>query len=252
MLKKIAFAFFVLLGSLIYFSPPAYADWNPQAQVLDIDSEFNRKASPISQWKEPQFDQSSREAVLAKYKHLDPERLVSRTLLEHAVLFFEKNRNLIPRQDVLTVIDFSKHSSQRRFFVINLTTGKVEALHTAHGVNSDRDHDGVATEFSNIEGSLQTSLGFLLTAETYSGQNGYSLRMDGVSETTSNARIRAIVVHAADYVQPGLEKMGRSWGCPALASSVGRRVIDQIKNGALVLSSHQQLYSPRLGKNSAD
>lgn len=244
MLKKIAFAFFVLLGTLVYLSTPAYAEWNPQAQVLDIDSELNRKAPPISQWKNPDFDQSSREVILAKYKHLDPQRRVPRNLLDHAILFFEKNKVLIPRQDVLTVIDFSKHSSQRRFFVINLRTGQVEALHTAHGVNSDKDHDGVATEFSNIEGSLQTSLGFLLTAETYSGQHGYSLRLDGVSETTSNARTRAIVIHAADYVQPGLEKMGRSWGCPALSPSVNRRVIDQIRNGSLILSSHQQLYSP--------
>lgn len=244
MLKKIAFALFVLLGTLIYLSSPAYADWNPQVQVLDIDSEANRKAPPISHWKNPDFDQSSREVILGKYKHLDPQKLVSRSLLEHAVLFFEKNKLLIPRQDALTVIDFSKHSSQRRFFVINLRTGGVEALHTAHGVNSDQDHDGVATDFSNIEGSLQTSLGFLLTAETYSGQHGYSLRLDGVSETTSNARTRAIVIHAAEYVQPGLEKMGRSWGCPALATAVNRRVIDQIKNGSLILSSHQHLYSP--------
>lgn len=243
MLKKIAFAIFVLLGTLIYLSSPAYADWNPQAQIIDIDSDANRKAAPISQWKSGDVDQGTKQAILQRYKHVDPTQKINRVLLDHALVFFELNKMLIPQQQILSVIDFSLHSSQRRFHVVDLRTGRVDSYHTAHGVKSDQDHDGIATEFSNVEGSLQTSLGFLLTAETYFGQHGYSLRLDGVSETTSKARVRAIVVHAADYVKPGLDRMGRSWGCPALPTDVNKRVIDQIRNGSLVLSSHVGLYS---------
>jgi len=73
------------------------------------------------------------------------------------------------------------------------------------------------------------------TAETYVGNNGYSLRLDGLSTSNSNARSRAIVIHGASYVTPG-EKIGRSYGCPALEMNVHQDVIDRIKGGALLFA----------------
>jgi hypothetical protein len=81
-----------------------------------------------------------------------------------------------------------------------------------------------------------SSLGFYLTAETYNGEHGYSLRLDGLSSTNSNARERAIVIHAADYVAPG-EKIGRSWGCPAVEPRYHQQIIDELKEGALIYAS---------------
>lgn len=77
-----------------------------------------------------------------------------------------------------------------------------------------------------------TSLGFFITAETYYGSNGFSLRMDGKSTTNSNARSRAIVIHGADYVNQS--SVGRSWGCPALEMRFYQEVIEKVKGGALV------------------
>ena len=69
-------------------------------------------------------------------------------------------------------------------------------------------------------GSKMTSLGTYVTAETYYGKHGLSLRLDGLDKENSRARERAIVIHGADYVTPDRTKMGRSWGCPALERKV--------------------------------
>ena len=83
-----------------------------------------------------------------------------------------------------------------------------------------------------------SSIGYYVTGETYEGQHGESLRLDGLSATNSNARPRAIVIHGADYVResivPQLGRLGRSLGCPALSQQAAPRIIDLIKGGTVV------------------
>ena len=99
--------------------------------------------------------------------------------------------------------------------------------------------DGFANVFSNKRGSNATSLGIYRCAETYEGHNGYSLRLDGLEPTNSNARDRAVVVHGADYVSEEFarrhSRVGRSDGCPALDHKHARTVIDQLKLGSLLM-----------------
>ena len=139
-------------------------------------------------------------------------------------------------QQYVSLIDYRMHSSEPRFFVINMWTGQVEAHHVAHGSGSDRNHDGYADSFSNQAGSNSTSLGFFRVAETYQGKHGLSVRLDGLSKSNSNARRRAVVIHGANYVRAGAAKQGRSWGCPALNSQVAYELIPKIKNGSLLLA----------------
>ena len=117
-----------------------------------------------------------------------------------------------------------------------METGSVWNIHVSHGKGSDSNHDGLAEKFSNVSGSNASSLGFYKTAETYQGKHGYSLRLDGLSETNSKARPRAIVVHGADYVKDKEVIQGRSWGCPAVSRMHSKKVIDLIKNGSLILA----------------
>ncbi len=125
-----------------------------------------------------------------------------------------------------------------RLWVIDLAARKVlfEEL-VAHGRETGANF---AERFSNDEGSLQSSVGVFLTADTYVGENGYSLRLDGLEPGfNDHARARAIVMHGAPYVRPGMEaqgRLGRSWGCPALPLSSARQVIDTIKEGTLVVA----------------
>jgi hypothetical protein len=142
-------------------------------------------------------------------------------------------------KDLLTVIDYSKASTEPRLWVLDLVHERVLfEERVAHGRGSG---DNFATHFSNDDGSHQTSLGLFKTADTYLGSNGYSLRLDGLETGVNDrARERAIVFHGAPYVSDdsvrALGRLGRSWGCPALRPAVARSLIDTIKGGSLVFA----------------
>jgi hypothetical protein len=95
-----------------------------------------------------------------------------------------------------------------------------------------------ALSFSNQKGTLKSSLGLFITAETYSGKHGYTLKLDGLEEgVNDNARERLIVLHGAHYVSEGRADdrlIGRSWGCPAVRPAIARILIDAIKGGSVL------------------
>ena len=139
----------------------------------------------------------------------------------------------------LTVIDYSKPSTERRLWVFDLKAKELvyEEL-VAHGQGSGAN---MATAFSNQDESHQTSLGLFVTRDTYVGKNGYSLRLDGLDRGVNDrARDRAIVMHGAPYVSDAFVKangrLGRSWGCPAVSDAVAKKMIDFVKGGGLVFS----------------
>ncbi|NVK50762.1 MAG: murein L,D-transpeptidase catalytic domain family protein [Cyclobacteriaceae bacterium] len=141
------------------------------------------------------------------------------------------------RNPMLTIIDFSLPSTEKRMWVIDPTNMEVK-LHTvvSHGRNSG---NLFAESFSNIPNSYKSSLGFYKTAETYHGKHGYSLRLDGLEKGFNDkARDRAIVIHGADYAREEVAKssgrLGRSLGCPALPSEISKEAIDLIKDGSLI------------------
>lgn len=139
----------------------------------------------------------------------------------------------------LAVIDFSLPSSERRLWIFDLAQQQLLLEDfVAHGQNSGDNH---ATRFSNVRGSHQSSLGLFRTQESYFGRHGYSLRMDGLEPGVNDrARDRAIVIHAADYVDPSwIERqgrIGRSQGCPAVRPEVAELVVDSLKDGQFMFS----------------
>ena len=139
----------------------------------------------------------------------------------------------------LTVIDYSKPSSEERLWVFDLKSRELlyEEL-VAHGQGTGAN---IAMKFSNNDESHQTSLGLFVTDVTYVGKNGYSLRLDGLDKGYNDrARERAIVMHGAPYVSEAFVKangrLGRSWGCPAVSDVVARELIDRVKGGGLVFA----------------
>jgi len=128
---------------------------------------------------------------------------------------------------LLTVIDFTLPSTQRRLWIIDMQAQKILSglLH--------------AEQFSNRPESYQSSLGFFKTGETYQGKHGYSLRLDGLEKGINNqARNRAIVLHGADYAKEDFLKsagrLGRSLGCPAVPTELASSIIQLIKDGTLL------------------
>jgi hypothetical protein len=148
-------------------------------------------------------------------------------------------RGLVARRDLLTVIDYSIASSKPRLFVFDLAAHKLLFRElVAHGKNSG---DDVASAFSNDGGSLQSSIGLFVTATTYFGNNGYSLRLRGLEEGFNDmAWDRLIVMHGASYVSQEairvLGRLGRSWGCPAVRPEVAKRIIDTVRGGTAIFA----------------
>jgi hypothetical protein len=145
----------------------------------------------------------------------------------------------VAKPKLLTVIDYSRPSTEPRLWVLDRATGKVLWRElVAHGQGTGENY---ATAFSNQEGSHQSSLGLFLTESTYEGSNGYSLRLRGLEPGVNDrARERAIVIHGAPYVSAEFVRehgrLGRSWGCPALRPEVAHKVIDKIQGGSLVFA----------------
>lgn len=155
----------------------------------------------------------------------------------------------IKKADVISIVDFSKPSTEKRLYVIDLEKGKLlfKSL-VAHGRNSG---DNWAKYFSNEPGSYKSSLGFYRCAETYMGEHGYSMRLDGLDQGLNHkARERAIVMHGADYVcNDFCEKqgrLGRSFGCPSIPMTIHDDIIDDVKGGTCLF-----IYAPNQGLESS-
>jgi hypothetical protein len=150
-------------------------------------------------------------------------------------------KNLVNREEYLTICDFSQSSRQKRLYIIDVNSHKLlRNTWVAHGKNSGAEY---ATKFSNRPESLQSSLGFYVTADTYIGKHGLSLRMRGVDPGYNDkALMRTIVIHGAAYVDGDRVKaggyMGRSWGCPAVPQEESASIINTIKNGTCLFIYH--------------
>jgi len=154
--------------------------------------------------------------------------------------------------NIVTIADYSQSSNNKRLYVIDLKNRKLLFnTYVAHGRNTG---DEFAESFSNVEGSLKSSLGFFITEHPIIGSHtGFSLLIDGVEKGfNDNAIKRAIIIHGADYASENYIKkngrLGRSWGCPALPTVLNKLIIEAIKGGTCMF-----IYNPDkkyIGKSS--
>ncbi|MDG2403109.1 MAG: murein L,D-transpeptidase catalytic domain family protein, partial [Amylibacter sp.] len=110
--------------------------------------------------------------------------------------------------------------------------------YVAHGKNSG---DLYATHFSNTPESRESSLGAYVTQNSYIGGKGLALNLKGLeSGYNNNAFSRRVVIHGAWYVQPEFiqshGRAGRSWGCPAVSTTIAKPIINTIKDGSMVFA----------------
>ncbi|OGV27956.1 MAG: hypothetical protein A3E88_06980 [Legionellales bacterium RIFCSPHIGHO2_12_FULL_35_11] len=165
---------------------------------------------------------------------------LKRKIIKMALAAYNKaNATGAVHKPILTVIDYSLPSSKERMWVFDLRNNTLlYNTFVAHGKNSGAT---TPTHFSNANSSKETSLGTFVTHDTYIGGKGISLNLEGLEAGfNDNAYNRRVVIHGAWYVEPGFIKSagqaGRSWGCPAVAQSIAKPIINTLKGGSVVFS----------------
>jgi hypothetical protein len=175
---------------------------------------------------------------------------LSKEVLEYALKGYNKllAEGAVSNSKYLTIVDMSQSSREKRFYMIDMEKDSlVMNTYVAHGKKSGVDK---AQSFSNVIGSEQSSLGFYVTKQTYTGKHGLSLKLRGMEKGfNDNAEPRAVVVHGADYVNEGRVRsayMGRSQGCPALPNELADDAINLMKDGsALFIYSADKNYTEK-------
>ena len=157
-------------------------------------------------------------------------------LFQRAKAAMEQHR--VWARDSIGIVDFTKPSSEPRFYVVGLQDGSVESHLVAHGRGSDPDHSGFLERFSNNFGSHASSNGAYTTADYYEGKYGLSMKVRGLDYTNSNAEARAIVIHNAWYAEPEMiaahGKLGRSEGCFAFSRKGQWDVMRKLAGGRMI------------------
>ncbi|MGX7667089.1 murein L,D-transpeptidase catalytic domain family protein [Flavobacterium pedocola] len=155
--------------------------------------------------------------------------------------YFQLKEQGVIQKEILTIIDFSLSSTQKRLWVIDMATNSVLLQSVvSHGRNSGMEF---ASSFSNENNSNKSSLGFYATGETYNGKHGLSLKLDGLEYGINhNARNRAVVMHGADYASESVireqGRLGRSQGCPAIPYAIHKEIIELVKNKSCLFIYH--------------
>lgn len=145
----------------------------------------------------------------------------------------------VEHNSILTVIDYSLPSSEKRLWIFDLIEKKL-LFHTyvSHGIKSGQ----LLTEyFSNQHNSKASSIGVYHTENHYYGRHGLSLKLDGLEKDFNHhAFNRFIVMHGGWYVREDFIKKygrpGRSWGCPVVPDELTKPIIDTIKDKSLFVA----------------
>ena len=223
--------FYSLLGIVYLISTSFYLA--PKTADNTRNTKSTYKIETITESKKTNNVSSSEE--LYNSILFDTDHKLNFDVFSKALLGFEnlkKAGKLNEDAHLLTICDFSMSSNTKRLWVIDMVEKKVlfNSL-VAHGKNTGEEF---ATNFSNTESSLQSSMGFYITESTYNGDNGYSLKLLGMDKGFNDAAYkRAVVMHGADYVSEEFaamhKRIGRSWGCPAIPRDLTEPIINTIK-----------------------
>lgn len=157
--------------------------------------------------------------------------------------YYNADQEGLVKNKELTIVDYSIDSTEKRMWVFNLKDDTLAYnIYVTHGVNSGGRQ---STHFSNKDGSKESSLGTFVTAETYYGKHGLSLKIDGLDKgLNDHARSRYIVVHGADYADPSvipkLGRLGVSWGCLAVSPKLSDSLIKKISDGSVIFAYYPE------------
>jgi hypothetical protein len=127
------------------------------------------------------------------------------------------HRSKITHQDIITVVDYSRPSNERRMFIIDLK--KKMVMHNtwvAHGGGVDRgqakgqDGAGSSPLTSNDNGSKLSSEGFYIAKQASSGGTFLdNVLLEGIDKNNKSIASRGIVIHG--WRTPNAEYAEKTW-----------------------------------------
>lgn len=147
-------------------------------------------------------------------------------LFHEAVVSQKKNMKYVQQKDKIVIIDYHRSIFEKRLWVIDLKKYRV-LLHTKVG---HAGFSGIfyASEFSNTPDSYLSSIGSFVTTNTYKGNFGYSLNIEGLDKgVNDNVFDRRIVFHKRG-------SLPWSHGCFTIPRRQSRKLINLIKNGVFM------------------
>jgi hypothetical protein len=225
-MKKILIVCSICFCAFTSMSPKTSAFGSGDKKFKSLLPSLENEAPVVTKWIDSVYDEI----------HLDSFGL-KKNIFYYACKGYEYllSENKLQKPSIITICDYSQSSSSKRLYVIDLNEGKLLFnTYVSHGKNSGGEY---ATSFSNSMNSHKSSLGFMVTGETYKGGKGYSMHLDGMERgINDNIRNRDIVMHGSKYVNAERaderNAMGRSFGCPAVSYAEHKKIIDAIKNGS--------------------
>lgn len=239
-MKKLKEVYIILVTLCLYLLHLPFAVAKSASKIIWLHAPFTGKVQGIHT---DIYTGNLNMASVYDSLHLDLAGL-NRKAFEYAKKGFLKlkEQGRIINDSILSIIDFSQPSRNKRLYVLDLKNHKILFnTFVAHGKNSGTEW---ANSFSNSPRSNKSSLGFYITQTPYEGKKGYSLKLEGLEAgINDNAYQRAIVMHGASYVSLSFINaqgfIGRSEGCPAIPVDEAEPIIDQIKDGSCLF-----IYSP--------
>lgn len=240
--KKLRFIAFVGLIGLALSAPLLSSDSTTNESSKKLASNKSAKNKPaVVEESTPTIDVAKQTKALKRAEKLfkknahDMQPAVVDKVMRTLRCAIENN---VDHNNILTVIDYSLPSSQKRFWVFDLPKSKL-LYHTyvSHGLKSG---EAQPTFFSNVYNSKASSLGVFNTEKKYYGRYGIALKLLGLEKSINdNAYNRFIVLHGSWYVNEDFIKKygraGRSWGCPSLPRNMVTPIINTIKDNSIMV-----------------
>lgn len=187
-------------------------------------------------------DPVAEDAILAKIMKNNPN--LPSAAVARSLSFLDNPH--VKNKSNMIFVDFTRNSKLKRFYFVDLETGKAEAHQVAHGKKSDPDHDGNIDSVSNISGSNKSSKGAMYTGVSYGKVGGgyskfnYAVQLHGL-EPGINDKVddRAVVFHNSDYVSDIEGSLpGRSLGCFAVSNEVAKKLTSMVAGGMLLYAHY--------------
>lgn len=209
------------------------------ALTIDSQADNNLNKTPIA-------DQSTQDYICSIYEKISfcREGKLNPVVFETAYRGYANLKaagKLAADKQIISIADYSLSANTKRLWIIDLRTNKVLLnTYVAHGQGTGEEF---ASAFSDRENSHQSSLGFYVTGNTYTGEHGLSLYLHGMDNGfNTNAYRRSVVLHGAAYVSEDFirahKRLGRSWGCPAVGQELATGIIDMVKEGTCLFIYH--------------